>query len=109
MRLAIFTLFLGLLVTVAQAQNSGSQEPRGKDRLDARQQDDSSLTVEQKAQVKAILSKYDVSSLTAKDARAINDTFRAAGLRNPRQQQRQWQDLYSRRIHTVSPKPFSGI
>ena len=33
----------------------------------------------QMAQVKAILSKYDESSLTAADARAINEAFREAG------------------------------
>lgn len=40
------------------------------------------LSTEQQAQVKAILAKYDESSLTAKDARAINDAFREADLRN---------------------------
>ena len=57
--------------------------PRDDDRPGAPPRDDSGpLTAEQKAQVKAILAKYDQSSLTAKDARAINDAFRAAGLRN---------------------------
>ena len=40
------------------------------------------VTVEQKAKVKEILSKYDASSLTANDAKIINEAFRAAGLRN---------------------------
>jgi len=38
------------------------------------------LTSKQQAQVKAILSKYDASSLTADDARAIHEAFRQAGL-----------------------------
>jgi phosphatidylethanolamine-binding protein (PEBP) family uncharacterized protein/Spy/CpxP family protein refolding chaperone len=40
-----------------------------------------SLTDAQKAQVKAILSKYDPKSLTAETARAIHEAFRQAGLR----------------------------
>jgi Spy/CpxP family protein refolding chaperone len=39
------------------------------------------LTDQQQVTVKSILSKYDESSLTAADARAINDAFRTAGLR----------------------------
>ena len=39
------------------------------------------LTDVQKAQVKSILSKYDASSLTAADAKAIFEAFRKAGLR----------------------------
>ncbi len=38
------------------------------------------LDDEQQAIVKAILSKYDASSLTANDARAIHEAFRRAGL-----------------------------
>ncbi len=40
------------------------------------------MTPAQITQVKAILSKYDEASLTAADARAINEAFREAGLRN---------------------------
>lgn len=39
------------------------------------------LTDDQKAQVAAILSQYDASSLAAEDARAINNAFREAGIR----------------------------
>ncbi|MCP4745059.1 MAG: hypothetical protein GY874_02805 [Desulfobacteraceae bacterium] len=39
------------------------------------------LTDNQKAQVKAVLSKYDASTLTADDAKAIHEAFRKAGLR----------------------------
>ncbi|MCP4689973.1 MAG: hypothetical protein GY859_18115 [Desulfobacterales bacterium] len=39
------------------------------------------LTDEQIAQVKTILSRYDASSLTAADARAIHEAFRDAGIR----------------------------
>lgn len=49
---------------------------------EGRKEDAQPLTAEQKAQVKEILSKYNASSLTAKDAKAINDAFRSAGLRN---------------------------
>ncbi len=40
-----------------------------------------SLTDEQAAQVKSILSKYNASSLTAADAKAIHKAFRDAGIR----------------------------
>lgn len=39
------------------------------------------LTEAQKEMVKAILSKYDAATLTAKDAKAIHKAFRDAGLR----------------------------
>jgi len=39
------------------------------------------LTEAQKGQVKAILSKYDASTLTADQAKAIHEAFRQAGLR----------------------------
>jgi hypothetical protein len=39
------------------------------------------LTDAQKAQVKSILSQYNAASLTAADAKAIFEAFRAAGLR----------------------------
>ena len=39
------------------------------------------LTEAQQAQVKAILSKYDVSTLTADNAKAIHEAFRQAGIR----------------------------
>ena len=40
-----------------------------------------SLSDEQKARVAAILGQYDASSLTAADAKAINNAFREAGIR----------------------------
>ena len=46
-----------------------------------RQGDAASLTDEQKAAVKSILSKYSASSLTADDAKAIHRAFRDAGVR----------------------------
>ncbi len=48
---------------------------------DARPCEDQSLTETQKAAVADILSRYDAGSLTAGDARAINNTFREAGIR----------------------------
>lgn len=40
------------------------------------------LGVEQKARVASILSQYNASSLSAEDAKAINNAFRNAGIRN---------------------------
>jgi len=57
--------------------------PRNGDRRPERPREDAQpLTAEQKAQVKAILSKYKPESLTASDAKSINNAFREAGLRN---------------------------
>jgi Spy/CpxP family protein refolding chaperone len=56
------------------AQPASDQRPPAQEQGQA-------LTDQQKATVKSILSKYDKSALTAEDARAINDAFRAAGLR----------------------------
>jgi hypothetical protein len=51
------------------------------DRRPPTQEQGEALTDLQKATVKSILSKYNSASLTAADARAVNDAFRAAGLR----------------------------
>lgn len=51
--------------------------PRGERRETAM----TPLTEAQQAQVKSILSKYDAATLTADQARAIHEAFRAAGLR----------------------------
>jgi hypothetical protein len=82
MKLMVLALIVGLSAVVVRAQEPDRRPPREGDRPEAGQRDDRGpLTAAQKAQVKAILAKYDQSSLTAKDARAINDAFRAAGLR----------------------------
>ena len=76
MKPMVLTCVLSLLVTLALGQEPQKQPPPDRDR-----RDDQALTAEQKAQVKTILSKYSAESLTAKDAKAINEAFRAAGLR----------------------------
>jgi phosphatidylethanolamine-binding protein (PEBP) family uncharacterized protein len=79
----VLALVLGLAAAIGRAQEPDGPPPRDEDRLGpSRNDDDQALTAEQVAKVKAILSKYDASSLNSKDARAINDAFRAAGLRN---------------------------
>ena len=82
MKHAILTFTFAMLVAVAYAQDSDKQPPPDREKSAAGRQDDQPLTAEQKAQVKAILSKYTADSLTAKDAKAINEAFRATGLRN---------------------------
>ncbi len=39
------------------------------------------LTLDQKADIASVLSKYDAKNLSAADARAINEAFRAAGIK----------------------------
>jgi len=79
MRLVTILMTMGLWACVAVAQEA---QPQPDGPPPAGPADSKPLTAEQKAQVKAILGKYDAGSLTAKDARAINEAFRAAGLRN---------------------------
>jgi Spy/CpxP family protein refolding chaperone len=85
----VILLGIAALHFQAQAQNAanppqpGDRPARTEDRQgDRRPEEPRSLTAEQKAQVKSILSKYNESSLTADDARAINNAFRKAGLRS---------------------------
>lgn len=77
MKLATFVLSIGLLAAAICAQEPPlrAEGPGGRD-------DSQPLTADQKAKVKDILSKYKADSLTATDAKAINEAFRAAGLRN---------------------------
>ncbi len=56
----------------------GGASPQGRG---GPSRDDETLTDAQKAQVKAILSKFDANALTAESARAIHEAFRQAGLR----------------------------
>jgi phosphatidylethanolamine-binding protein (PEBP) family uncharacterized protein len=53
----------------------------GNDRQESRKERMEALTASQKETVKNILRRYDPVSLTAKDARAIHEAFRGAGLR----------------------------
>jgi len=59
------------------------------------------------AQVAAILSKYNPSSLTAADAKAINDAFRSAGIRRgPEQKQAiEAAGFDPRKISSLDPPP----
>jgi phosphatidylethanolamine-binding protein (PEBP) family uncharacterized protein len=92
------------MVTIAHAQDSD----RRPDRPPPGPQGDSQpLSADQKAKVKAILSKYDASALTAKDAKAINDAFRSAGLRNGPGLQQAIQDagFVPEKIGELDPPP----
>ncbi len=80
MRRAMMMLVIGLWAAVAAAQDA--RGPGGPPRDGDGGRAPQSLTVQQKAQVKAILSSYRVDSLTAAEAKAINEAFRDAGLRN---------------------------
>jgi hypothetical protein len=58
----------------AMAQPASGERPPAQDKAQT-------LTDQQKATVKSILSKYSPTALTADDVRAIHEAFRAAGLR----------------------------
>lgn len=65
------------------------------------------LTDAQKAKVKAILAKFDASSLTAADARAIHEEFRKAGLKaGPAMKQTIEEAGFDpERLRTLAPPP----
>jgi hypothetical protein len=70
---------LQILILAASLYTYGfaqqTQKPAGK-----QQEQHQSLTPEQTATVKRILSKYKASTLSASDARAIHEQFRMAGI-----------------------------
>lgn len=68
---AVCLVFNCLLPAIGLAENPPGQESKSQP-----------FTDQQKAQVKSILLKYDASSLTADDAKAIHRAFREAGLPN---------------------------
>jgi hypothetical protein len=74
----IVLLFSGAVPAQSRDDKQGALGMR-----DAREKpgDAVSLTEQQKAAVKAILSKYTASSVTANDAKAIHRAFRDAGLK----------------------------
>ncbi|MDM8544675.1 hypothetical protein QUF90_26665 [Desulfococcaceae bacterium HSG9] len=91
-----------------QSQSSDEQGQRPGRRGNRRAAQ--SLTDEQIAQVAEILSQYDASSLTAEDARAINDAFREAGIRQgPGQQEAiEAAGFDPRVISSLDPPPDRG-
>ena len=90
-KVIILALALGTSACLLNAQNdsqrSGGQRPPGREggpgdqRNEDRPGTAETLTEAQKAQVKAILSKYDAKALTADKAKVIHEAFRQAGLR----------------------------
>jgi Spy/CpxP family protein refolding chaperone len=110
----MLVLVLALSAVNALAQSPGDppqpgeRPPRAEDRQGNTQPEEPrSLTAEQTARVKAILSRYNESSLTAGDARAINDAFRDAGLRNGPGLQQAIRDagFSPERIGALAPPP----
>lgn len=73
-KLAIATAGLSMVFTMQVL----AQEPKRSEDSDRKAE---TLTAEQAAQVKEILSKYDATALTAEKAKAIHEDFRKAGLR----------------------------
>ena len=81
----VFCLTTAGLLAQPDRPPTPREEPRARDddrRPERPLEDAQPLTTEQKATVKTILSKYKPETLTASDAKAINEAFRAAGLRN---------------------------
>ena len=80
---AVMAVSMCLLFSGAVPAQSGN-DSKGALKMKAageRRGDAASLTDEQKATVKSILSKYNASTLTADDAKAIHRAFRDAGVR----------------------------
>ncbi len=87
-RIAIVILLnVAALHLQTQAQNAsnppqpGNRPPRAQDgRGSGRPEEPQSLTTEQKARVKSILSRYNANTLTADQAKAIHAELRQAGI-----------------------------
>lgn len=82
MRLLMILIIVFSLPYIAftQQENNEDKPPRGRDD----NKENQTLTSEQRATVKSILSQYNAASLTADDAKAIHRALREAGLRGGR-------------------------
>lgn len=80
--LMVAGLFMSLVVCSLSSAGTSSQA-RAKNNPSEKASADSSqtLTADMKAKVASILSRYNAASLNAADAKAINNAFRAAGIR----------------------------
>ncbi len=75
-QLSLITLLFVMLVTISvRSSGQDKQDPNQKP-----QQTQQSLTPQQTATIKQILSKYNPATLTAADAKAIHEQFRQAGI-----------------------------
>lgn len=117
MHATLCTLALGLAALNAPAQNVDGQSPAGgKSPLQGERPEGQrpaeleSLTPGQQARVTSILSKYNKDALTAADAKAINDAFRASGIRNgpALQQAIKHAGFVPERIGELDPPPGPG-
>ena len=89
-KIILLTLALGTSTCLLTAQDSntppdGQRPPPREDGVDNQRGgngpgESEPLTDAQKSQVKTILAKYDVNTLTADQAKAIHEAFRAAGI-----------------------------
>jgi Raf kinase inhibitor-like YbhB/YbcL family protein len=106
----IFLIMTCYLTTQAQNTSNPPQPDDRSPRQIDKTEESQSLTMEQKTQVKSILSKYNESSLTAADARAINEAFRNSGLRNgpALQQAIREAGFVPERIGALAPPPDSA-
>jgi len=108
------TLILTLAAINAQSQTTDNPPQFSAQSLseeirqtDQRPEEAESLTSEQQNRVKTILSKYNESSLTAADAKAINNAFREAGIRNGSGLQQAIKDagFVPEKIRALDPAP----
>lgn len=72
------TITVTLMLTLLFQGNNFSQNGPGSKQRD--QNNSKSLTAEQTAMVKTILSQYNAATLTADEAKAIHEKFRQAGI-----------------------------
>jgi hypothetical protein len=93
-----------------QTQNPPSERRPRDAQLKPPAEDDQPLTAQQTAVVRKVLSKYKKSSLTAADAKAINESFRAAGLKRGSGLQKAIQDagFDTRKLSALAPPPNQG-
>lgn len=108
MRCAITIAALSV-AALAAAQPTATQGGPGR-AAEQREADMQPLTPDQKQLVKAILAKYSESALTPEAAKAINEAFRAAGLRRGPALEQAIADagFNPRTLSSLAPSPNQG-
>lgn len=105
----ILILFMGLALVAAQRPKQDASPPREEraEQSGPGPEDSVKLTDKQKELVRTVLTKYKPASLTAAEARSINDAFREGGLRRGPGLEQAIRDagFDPRRISELAPPP----
>ncbi len=104
----ITLLFLFVFIGIAFGEQSVYDQTRNRGNNNTvSNQNQESLSVNMKSTVLSILSNYDAENLTEADAKAINNAFREAGIRQGAGQQEAIESagFSPRKISSLDPPP----